>query len=33
MNINEEQKPAKLIKLRKTTYLIMKEHFYKSFAL
>ena len=29
MNINEEQNPAKLIKLRKQD-LIVKQHFYKS---
>ena len=32
MNINEEQKPAKLIKLRKR-HLIVKQHFYKSFGI
>ena len=32
MNINEEQNPAKLIKLRKQ-HLIVKQHFYKSFGI
>ena len=32
MNINEEQNPAKLIKLRKR-HLIVKQHFYKSFGI
>ena len=32
MNINEEQNPAKLIKLRKR-HLIVIQHFYKSFEI
>ena len=32
MNINEEENPAKLIKLRKR-HLIAKQHFYKSFGI
>jgi len=32
MNINEEQNPAKVIKLRKR-HLIMKQPFYKSFGI
>ena len=32
MNINEKQNRAKLIKLRKQ-YLIVKQHFYKSFGI
>ena len=32
MNINEEQNPAKLIKLRKR-HLIGEQHFYKSFGI
>ena len=32
MNINEENNPAKLIKVRKQ-HLIVKQHFYKSFGI